>query len=131
MSVLIREALGYAFASLCALLTDFAILAFLVQACGWWYIAAATVSFLSGILVVYELSVRYVFKSHRLTDRRAELLSFGAIGGLGLAINLGIIFILVNRLGIHYLVAKGVAAGFTVTFNFVARRQLLFVPRTA
>lgn len=126
-----REALGYAFASLCALAADFALLAFLVQSCGWWYVAAATVSFLAGSLIVYVLSVRLVFKSHRLTDRRAEFVSFGAIGVLGLAINVGVIFVLVNRLGIHYLFAKGVAAGCTFTFNFFVRRQLLFVPRAA
>jgi putative flippase GtrA len=131
MSGLVREALGYALASLCALLSDFAILAFLVQVCGWWFLAAATVSFLSGIFVIYALSVRFVFKNRRLADRRAEFISFGAIGALGLAINDAVIFLLVNELAIHYLVAKGVAAGFTFTFNFVARRQLLFVPRAA
>jgi putative flippase GtrA len=131
MSGIMREALGYALASLCALLADFAVLALLVQVCGWWYIAAATVSFLSGMLTVYLLSVRFVFKNHRLTDRRAEFVSFGAIGALGLAINVGVIYMLVSRLAIHYLVAKCVAAGFTFTFNFFARRQLLFVPRVA
>jgi putative flippase GtrA len=126
-----REAVGYALASLCSLFMDFCMLAFLVQVCGLWYLAAATVSFLSGIIVVYLLSVRFVFKNHRLADRRAEFLSFGAIGAIGLAINLGAIFVLVSRLGIHYLVAKGVAAGFTFTVNFFARRQLLFVTRAA
>jgi putative flippase GtrA len=129
MSGLLREALGYAFASLCALGADVAILAFLVQVCGWWPVAAATVSFSAGIFVVYLLSVRFVFKHHRLSDRRAEFASFGAIGAIGLAINVGVIFVLVNRIGIHYLAAKGVAAGCTFTFNFFARRQLLFAPR--
>jgi putative flippase GtrA len=131
MSGLVREAFGYALASLGALLADVAILTFLVQVCGWGSVAAAAVSFMSGILVIYLLSVRFVFKNHRLADRRAEFVSFGAIGAVGLAINVGVIFVLVNRLGLHYIAAKGVAAGCTFTFNFFARRQLLFVPRPA
>jgi putative flippase GtrA len=131
MTALVREAFGYAFASLCALLADFAILGFLVQVCGWWYLAAATVSFLSGICVVYVLSVRWVFKTRRLTDRRAEFASFAAIGAVGLGINVTVIFLAVTYLGLNYLIAKCAAAGCTFGFNFLARRQLLFVPRAA
>jgi putative flippase GtrA len=131
MSMLAREALGYALASICALLVDFAILAFLVQTCGWWYVAAATLSFLAGILVVYGLSVRFIFKNRRLADKRAEFLSFAAIGTLGLALNVGVIYLLVRYFAVHYLLAKCAAAGLTFGFNFLARRQLLFVPRAA
>jgi putative flippase GtrA len=131
MKVLVREALGYAAASVCALIADFAVLAFLVQVCSWWYLAAATASFLAGIVTIYLLSVRFVFRNRRIADRRAEFLSFGAIGAVGLAINVGVMFVLVNYLGLYYLLAKGVAAGFTFMFNFFARRQLLFLPRAA
>jgi len=54
-----------------------------------------------------------------------------ATGGVGLLVNGAVIFIGVNLLGLHYLIAKCVAAGFTFTSNFIARRQILFVRRTA
>jgi putative flippase GtrA len=53
-----------------------------------------------------------------------------AIGAVGLGINAGAIFIAVSYLGLHYLVAKCAAAGFTLTSNFIARRQFLFVQRS-
>jgi putative flippase GtrA len=124
---LVREALGYAAVSVCAFLLDVTVLWTLVKYCNWWYLAAATASFLSGAVVAYFLSVRFVFTQHRLSDRRAEFASFAAIGCLGLAINATVIFLAVNRLGLHVVVAKFIAAGLTLICNFVSRRQLLFV----
>jgi putative flippase GtrA len=72
--------------------------------------------------------VKFAFKQHRLSDRRAEFLTFVAIGTAGLAINSGVIYLTVQYLGLHYLLAKCVAAGFTFSCNFIARRQILFRP---
>jgi putative flippase GtrA len=126
MKIIAQDAFKYLLASGCALLVDFAVLWVLVQYFFWWYLAAATVSFLSGMIAAYLLSVTWVFDHRRLDDRRIEFLSFAAIGGTGAAINAGVILLAVGELGVHYLIAKGIAAGFTFTFNFFARRQLLF-----
>jgi putative flippase GtrA len=75
------------------------------------------------------LSIRMVFNYRRLKDQRIEFLSFAAIGAVGLAINAAVIFAAVKYFGVYYLIAKCVAAGFTFAFNFLARRQMLFVRR--
>jgi putative flippase GtrA len=90
-------------------------------------LTAAAISFLAGATVAYALSVRLAFTQHRLRDRRAEFVSFVAIGTAGLAVNSAVIYLGVTYLGLHYLLARCIAAGFTFTCNFVARRQLLFV----
>lgn len=131
MNAVAQDAFKYILASACALFVDVGVLWVLVQYFSWWYLAAATTSFLSGIAVVYVLSVRMVFSHRRLKDRRIEFLSFAAIGGAGLAINAAVIFVAVKYLGAHYLFAKCIAAGFTFTFNFLARRHLLFTRRPA
>jgi putative flippase GtrA len=131
MRILIREAFGYVAASGCALIVDMTILWVLVHFLSWNYLVAATTSFLAGAVVAYELSVRLAFKQHRLQDRRVELLSFVAIGTVGLAINAAVIFVMVGYLGLHYLLAKCVAAGFTFMCNFAARRQILFVGQSS
>jgi len=131
MNIFLQEALGYGAASLCALMVDVSILWILVHYFSWEYLTAATTSFLTGGAVAYFLSVKLAFKQHRLRDRRAEFASFVAIGTVGLAINAGVISIAVQYFGLHYIIAKCVAAGFTFTCNFLARRQILFVRRTA
>ena len=129
MTAIVREAFRYFLVSGFAFLVDIGVLWILVQYFSWWYLAAATASFLSGIIVGYVLSIRMVFNYRRLKDRRIEFLSFAAIGGVGLAINAAVIFAAVKYFGVYYLVAKCVAAGFTFVFNFFARRQMLFVRR--
>lgn len=129
MKTVARDALRYLLASGCALLVDIGVLWTLVRFFSWWYLAAATTSFLLGMIVAYVLSIAMVFDHRRLNDQRTEFLSFAAIGGVGLGINTGIIFVAVKYFGVYYLVAKCIAAGFTFAFNFFARRQLLFVYR--
>jgi putative flippase GtrA len=131
MRIVIQEALRYAAVSACAFFVDITILFILVHYFSWWYLSAATASFLAGLLVGYALAVTLVFKYRRLKDRRLEFASFAAIGAVGIAINAAAISFGVKYLGLHYLIAKGGAAGFTVVWNFVARRQLLFVQRRA
>ena len=129
MKTVVREATRYAFVSACAFIIDIAVLFILVSYLSWWYVAAATASFLVGLLVAYLLSITLVFKYRRLQDARIELASFAGIGLVGVAINAAVITLGVNLLGVHYLIAKFGAAGFTFVWNFAARRQFLFVQR--
>lgn len=129
MKTVVQEAIGYTAVSGCALLVDLTMLWVLVHYFSWWYLAAATASFSAGLLVAYALSVKLVFEHRRLRDRRLEFASFAGIGGVGVAINAAVISFGVKYLGLHYLIAKCGAAGFTFVWNFVARRQLLFVRR--
>jgi putative flippase GtrA len=106
---------------------DVGLLWIFVHFLSWEYLAAAAISYLSGASVAYVLSVKLAFRQHRLTDRRAEFVSFVAIGTVGLAVNWAVIYVGVEVVGLHYLAAKCIAAGCTFSCNFFARRQLLFV----
>ena len=129
MRVLLKEAAGYAVASACALLLDMSVLFSLVQYAHLGYELAACISFLSGAVVAYRISIEIAFKQHRLRDGRAEFASFVAIGAVGLAVNAAVMYAGVTGLGLPVMTAKCVAAGFTFTCNFFCRRQLLFVAR--
>jgi putative flippase GtrA len=80
-------------------------------------------------VAAYLVSVKFAFTQHRLNDRRMEFIGFIAIGSFGLAVNAAVISVAVRFFGLHYIIAKCVAAGFTFSCNFLARRQLLFVRR--
>jgi putative flippase GtrA len=126
MTRLLKEAVGYGLASAIALAVDAGLLFVLVRFFGWWYLAAATVSFTVGLGVTYVLSVTLVFASRRVENRRVEFVTFAAIGIVGLVINNAVIYVGVRHLGLDYMVAKAIAALFTFAGNFLARRQLLF-----
>jgi putative flippase GtrA len=127
MKTILQEATWYGIASLCALFVDVGLLWFLVKFLSVNYLLAATLSFLCGATVAYVISIRWVFRYHRLRDRRAEFVAFVALGLPGLALNAGVISVAVRYFGLHYLWAKGAAAITTFSWNFLARRQILFL----
>jgi len=129
MSRLLRESTIYAGGAAAAFATDFGLLWALVDKAGLHYLVAATVSFLAGTVVVYWVSVRHAFRFRRIADRRAEFGYFATIGALGIVLNLIIMFVLVDRLALHYLAAKICSAAITFVTNFGMRRWLLFSER--
>jgi putative flippase GtrA len=129
MRVLFKEAAGYAVASVCALLLDMSVLFSLVEYGHLGYELAACVSFMSGAVVAYRVSIAIAFRQHRLSDRRAEFASFVAIGVVGLAVNAVVMYAAVTGFALPVMTGKCIAAGFTFTCNFYCRRQLLFVAR--
>lgn len=131
MMRLLRDATRYSDVSAVSLAVNMAILLVLVQCLHWGNLIAATTSFIAGAFVAYGLSVRFVFTQYRLRNRRAECVTFIAIGAIGLAVNTGVIYLATERLGLHILVANGVAAGCSFACNFLARRQILFVAADA
>jgi len=126
MKQLLREFSGYGVASAAALSVDMGLLWGLVHL-GIHYVAASTLSFTTGAVVAYWLSITLAFRQHRMRNRRVEFLGFIAIGVVGLTINTSVIYTTVQFLDLHYMLAKSVAASFTFAFNFIVRRQLLFV----
>ena len=126
MKRILRELFGYGVASAAALSVDMGLLWALVHL-GVQYIAASATSFTAGAVVAYWLSISLAFRHHRMRDRRLEFLGFVVIGAVGLIINTSVIYTCVQFLGLHYMLAKSAAAGFTFAFNFIVRRQILFV----
>ncbi len=129
MPKLFTEAAKYAAVSAVAYVVDTGLLLILTRHAGWYYLLAATVSFVAGATVAYVLSVRFVFSAHRLRNRRLEFTSFVLLGLCGVAITLLVMLVTVGRLGMALLYAKALAACFSFVANFALRRQLLF--RTA
>ena len=131
MRRLLSEAAGYLAVSVLALGVDMLVLAALVQGLHTPAVLAACISFCAGLLVSYALSVTWVFRHRRLKGSRLEFASFAALGAIGFAVNAIVMTLAIRVAGLHYLLAKCIAAAFTFGCNFISRRQLLFVPSRA
>jgi putative flippase GtrA len=127
MSV-IAELLGYAAVSVVALCADVLLLQFLVEQAGWHYQPASALAFVAGASIAYLISVRFVFRSRRLSNRTLEFSVFVALGMVGLVVNAAVLFVEVSLLGVSLLPAKLVAAVCTFGANFTLRRSYLFSP---
>ena len=71
----LRQFVLYGAVSVAALAVDYALLIFLTEYVGLYYLVSATISFLAGMLLVYATSVGFIFGGNRLWIDRVESVS--------------------------------------------------------
>lgn len=128
----------YVFVGGAAFVVDYGIMTALVELAGFNEVAAATVSFIAGLVVNYLLSTLWIFKGSKLNSRLAEFAAFAAVGVVGLGINAAIIWffsdILAAKLVLgsllaadkYYLVGKLVSTAVVFIWNFAGRKFIIF-----
>ncbi len=109
-----------------ALLVDFGLLMTLKEIFLVNYMVAAVVGFLAGVLVNYQLSIKWVFASRKLASQSAEFTIFVIICIIGLILNIAIIAGMVELIKVDYRVAKGVSTAAVFFWNFAARKKILY-----
>lgn len=117
--------LRYGFSSGIAFALDFTLLAVL-NAAGLNLFIANIISFLSGLTITYILSNIWVFTGAKRKNKYVEFAVFVAVGLAALGVNELILYVFHINFGIHPLIAKIIAAGVTVIFNYVLRKTILY-----
>jgi putative flippase GtrA len=105
-------------------LIDFSVLYFLTDIVGFHYLTSATISFVLAATANYWSNRRWTFQSNG--QRRKQLPVFFIIAVLGLIINNYIIYISVEKLGLHYLFGKVLATAIVTVWNFLGNKYLTF-----
>ncbi len=109
-----------------AFVVDFSTLYLLTEYAGLHYLVSATVGFLIGLVVNYLISVKWIFRQRRFAQRSVEFTIYGWIGVIGIGLNLAIMWLLTEQMGLHYLGSKVVSAMVVFLWNFFARKRALF-----
>jgi putative flippase GtrA len=101
--------------------------AVLVRA-GVLYLLASGLAFAAGATNSYLLNRRWTFASG---DRRApEALRFGVVQGIGLGLNVCLLYALVRDAGIHHLIAQVLAFPIASAATFLLSRHWAFAGAT-
>ena len=109
-----------------ALAFDFGLLIVLIQVFDLYYLLAAALSYSVGVVVNYELSVRWVFADHKLASKKAEFTIFATVNTIGLGLNLAIIAGLVELFSTDYRWAKVVSTVAVFFWNFILGKKILY-----
>jgi putative flippase GtrA len=120
------QLIRYVFVGGMAFIVDYSALYLLAHFAGLHYLLAASLSYLLGMVCNYLISVTWVFDFRREKQWQREFVIFFLIGIAGLILNGLAISLLVEALGLAYMVAKPLAAALILFFNFGARKILLF-----
>ena len=124
------EASRYFLASLAALTLDATLLWFGVTTLALPAWVAGALAYFAGLMLIYGLSVRWVFARRAVTDARSEFMIFAALGLIGMALNSGTLYVATSA-GLALPLAKGVSAAIGFLANFVSRKAILFTQRAA
>lgn len=125
-SPLAREFFRYFWAGCLAFGLDLLVLIALTELAGLHYLVANLFGFVVGLGIGYLLSIRWVFERRRLTLARHEFAIFFLLTLLGLGLNEGLMWGLVEYAAVHYTVAKVVATGAVFAVNFLMKKAVLF-----
>ncbi len=117
--------LRYGVSSGIAFLIDFSLLALLTKL-GVNVFISNMISFLVGLGVVYYFSIIWVFTGTKRKSKYIEFLVFAAVGIAALGVNELVLFMFYKKVGLHHLIAKIIAAGVTVIFNYILRKTILY-----
>ena len=126
-SLVVQQFFKYVVVGGLAFVVDYTTLFLLTQFTVFHYLLAATAGFLLGLVINYLLCIGWIFDQRIIENTKLEFTVFALIGVTGLGLNNGIMFVATNWGGIHYLLAKLLAAAFVLIFNFLLRRHFLFL----
>ena len=103
---------------------DYSVLFGLVEFANVHYLYASAISFVVSVIFNYWLCVIYVFKGARhQTARQATLFIGSSVVGLGL--NQLCMWIFVDIVNIHYMIAKLGATFIVTAWNYVMKRKAI------
>ena len=123
---LINQMIRYSISGAIAFSVDMSLLFILTEYFGCNYLIAAILAFITGMLIVYLLSVGWVFPNRSFKSRRKEIWIFFIIGLIGLGLNEVIIWSFTEYANLHYMVSKLISTTIVYFWNFFNRKYLLF-----
>ena len=125
-SSVVTQAFRFMIVGALATVVDVSILYVLASRVGLDYRIAAAFAFIAGSVVSYLFSIKWVFTSRAVSNRAMEFSIFTVIGAIGLGLTVLIMHSFVTFFGLHYMVGKAVAIVTVFSWNFGARRFVLF-----
>ena len=103
---------------------DFGLLYLLTDIFHVNYLLSAGISFTASVIFNYILCVKWVFKGAEEQDAKSKLIFVGS-SVIGLGLNEILMWLFVSIFGLHYLLAKIIATGIVMIWNYVAKRWAL------
>lgn len=130
---LIEQFVKFGIVGVIAFFIDFGIYTLCSQVFMWHYIIAGTLGFTISVIFNYLASMKYVFKHKEEMSRTREFIIFLILSIIGLGINNGMLWLLIDFIQWPFtlskpvleLGAKIIATAVVMIWNFVTRKILL------
>jgi len=119
---LFKQLIRFGFVGGIAFLIDYGILVFLTEVFSIHVLISNAIAFTVAVIVNYILSIKWVFHLHGKRNHKTDFIVFISLSIIGLLINQLIMWLLIDKIYIHYMIAKLVATAVVLVFNFITRK---------
>jgi putative flippase GtrA len=120
------QVIRYGIANIVSFIIDFAILFILTDIAGFNYLISAAISYMTGICVLYLISIIWVFNQFRFKSKLIEISGFILIGVAGMGLNTALLWLLTDMAGMYYLWSRCISAVVGFFAKYLARKYKLF-----
>lgn len=126
-SLLYRQPfIRYSFFGGVASVIDMGILFILTDGLGIWYFFSAMIAYGFGMITAFTLNRSFNFVDKKQNTYSAQFLKYSSIALLGLALNQGILWFLVEHVHVYYLAAKIVSIVVVSIASYLSHRAYTF-----
>ena len=122
----VSQFIRYGLISAIALSVDLLILIFATEVLGMFYLISAAISFLIGLVVSYQLSIKHVFMYRKYAGKKIEFTLYVITGIVGLVIMEALLFFITEYWDMHYLISKLQATIVVFISVYLLRKFILF-----
>lgn len=123
---LLEQLVRYGFVGGIAALTEWATFFLFDGIVHWHYMLATVLSFLIATFVNWAVGRCTMFQKAAKVGTACEILGIYFVSGIGLVLNLFLMFFFVEKIGIRNAVAKITATGLVFIWNFISRKLFIY-----
>ncbi|MBR3161661.1 MAG: GtrA family protein [Bacilli bacterium] len=125
MTEIVKQLLKFGIVGGIAFLIDFFVLYFCTDILNIHYLISSIISFTVSVIFNYILSVKWVFNVNNDNSKKKNFIVFIVLSIIGLLINELIMYIMVDKFKIYYMLSKIVSTIVVMIFNFITRKIIL------
>lgn len=125
MKKLIMQIIKFGMVGGLCFLIDYGVMIFLTEIFNINYLISSGISFTVSVIVNYILSMQFVFETEKDDSAMKKFIIFVVLSVIGLIINQILMWILVDKIGIFYMISKIGATVIVMVYNFITRKLIL------
>ena len=121
---LLNQILKFGLVGGTAFVIDYVLLYFCTEFLHIHYLISSIISFTVSVIFNYILSIKWIFDVKKKQDVK-DFVIFIILSVIGLGINSLIMYVMVEKFGVYYMLSKIVSTAVVMVYNFITRKKFV------
>lgn len=122
---LCKQLIKFGIVGVISTLLDYGLMVLFTEVFGIYYLLSSTLSYAVSLVFNYAASMKYVFRGKEDMNKVKEFVIFTVLCLMGMGLNQLVLWLIVEKIGISYMISKIFATAVVMVWNFVTRKLFL------